>query len=170
MALLRWVKNSVLKTQLMRGSGSCGELTPRENQSSFSFDVLTYLIAPSGIVRSEDIWSWRLTIAWTTIQTLRFVCSVSALWTIQHVCSMLTSTNIRGLGLLDLPNLVTSNSHLHENSTRSLPIGRSQFRRVSVGKHLDRSTTHLDRVSDQLARAASVADAQIVAQEAPRAY
>ena len=72
-ALLRCVKNSVLKTQLMSGSGSCGELTPRENQSSFSVDVPTNLIAPSGIVRSEEIESCRFTIADTTIYTALFV-------------------------------------------------------------------------------------------------
>ncbi len=54
-AIFKWVKNSVLKTQLSRGSASCGELTPRENQSSLSVDVLTYLIAPSGMVRSDEI-------------------------------------------------------------------------------------------------------------------
>ena len=72
-ALLSCVKNSVLKTQLMSGSGSCGELTPRENQSSFSVDVLTNLMAPNGIVRSDEIESCRFTIADTTIYTALFV-------------------------------------------------------------------------------------------------
>ncbi len=72
-ALLSWVKNSVLKTQLMSGSGSCGELTPNENQSSFSVDVPTNLIAPNGIVRSDEIESCRFTIADTTMYTALFV-------------------------------------------------------------------------------------------------
>ena len=72
-ALLSCVKNSVLKTQLMSGSGSCGELTPRENQSSFSVDVLTNLMAPNGIVRSDEIESCRFTITDTTIYTALFV-------------------------------------------------------------------------------------------------
>ena len=71
--LLRCVKNSVLKTQLISGSGSCGELTPRENQSSFSVDVLTNLMAPNGIVRSDEIESCRFTMADTTIYTALFV-------------------------------------------------------------------------------------------------
>ena len=67
MASLRCVKNSVLKTQLINGSGSCGEPTPNENQSSLRIDVLTYLIAPSGMVRSDCIDSCRFTRACTTM-------------------------------------------------------------------------------------------------------
>ena len=67
MATLSWVKNSVLKIQLINGSGSCGELTPRENQSSLSVDVPTYFIAPNGIVRSEEIDNCLLTMAWMTM-------------------------------------------------------------------------------------------------------
>ena len=62
MILFRCVKNSVLKTQLIKGSGSCGELTPSENQSSFSLDVLTNLIAPKGMVRSEEMDNCRFNI------------------------------------------------------------------------------------------------------------
>ena len=57
----------------MSGSGSCGELTPKENQSSFSVDVPTNLIAPNGIVRSDEIESCRFTIADTTMYTALFV-------------------------------------------------------------------------------------------------
>lgn len=53
-ALVRCVKNSVLKTQFISGSGSCPPTTS-ENQSSFRFDVLTDLIAPIGIVLSDAI-------------------------------------------------------------------------------------------------------------------
>lgn len=53
-ALVRCVKNSVLKTQFISGSGSCPPTTS-ENQSSFKLDVLTDLIAPIGIVRSDAI-------------------------------------------------------------------------------------------------------------------
>lgn len=49
------MKNSVLNTQLTSGSGSCGELTPKENQSSFKVDVPINLIAAIGIVRSDII-------------------------------------------------------------------------------------------------------------------
>lgn len=66
-ALLKWVKNSVLKTQLISGSGTWGELTPRENQSSFSVEVPTNLMAPNGIFLSEEMESWRFIIADTTI-------------------------------------------------------------------------------------------------------
>lgn len=48
------MKNSVLKTQLIRGSGSCAPIT-KENQSSFRLDVLTDLMAPIGIVRSDEM-------------------------------------------------------------------------------------------------------------------
>ena len=55
------MKNSVLKMQFIKGSGSCGEPTPMENQSSFNTDVLTYLIAPNGIVLSEEMVACLLT-------------------------------------------------------------------------------------------------------------
>ena len=76
-ALFKWVKNSVLNTQLSKGSGSEGELTPNENQSSFSVDVPTYLIAPRGIVRSEEMDNCRFTRAETIIYTALFVSEVS---------------------------------------------------------------------------------------------
>lgn len=56
-ALVRCVKNSVLKTQLRRGSGSCGLPTSNENQSSLNLDVLTALMAPMGMVRSDEMTS-----------------------------------------------------------------------------------------------------------------
>ena len=62
-AIFNWVKNSVLKTQLINGSGSCGELTPKENQSSLSVDVPTYFMAPNGIVRSDEMDNCLLTMA-----------------------------------------------------------------------------------------------------------
>ena len=71
-ALVRWVKNSVLKTQFRRGSGSCAPIT-NENQSSFRLDVLTDLIAPMGTVRSEEICSWLLTMFCATMYTCRGV-------------------------------------------------------------------------------------------------
>lgn len=72
-ALVRCVKNSVLNTQLIRGSGSCGELTPKENQSSLSVDVPTNLRAPKGIVRSDEMESCRLTMVDTTMYTALLV-------------------------------------------------------------------------------------------------
>lgn len=78
MVLFRCVKNSVLKTQLIRGSASCGELTPSENQSSFNVEVPTYLMAPIGMVRSEEIDSCRFTRAETTIYTALLVFELSA--------------------------------------------------------------------------------------------
>ena len=54
-AILRCVKNSVFSEQLIRGSASCGELIPRENQSSLSVDVPAYFIEPKGMTRSEEI-------------------------------------------------------------------------------------------------------------------
>jgi hypothetical protein len=51
------VKNSVLNTQLTRGSGSCGLPTTIENQSSFKFEALTALMAPIGIVLSDEMTS-----------------------------------------------------------------------------------------------------------------
>jgi len=73
-AILRWVKNSVLKIQLSSGSASCGELTPNENQSSFKVEVLTYLMEPRVMVRSAEICNCRSTIACTTIYTFLLVC------------------------------------------------------------------------------------------------
>ena len=117
-ALLSWVKNSDLKTQLIRGSGSCGELTPKENQSSFNVDVPTNLRAPNGIVRSEEMESCRFAMAETTIYTALLVLgNVSSVGKVRALG--LTRTRIRGLGLLDLPNFVTSKSQRHENSTFS---------------------------------------------------
>ena len=73
MALFKCVKNSVLNTQLIKGSGSCGELTPRENQSSFRVDVPTNLMAPNGIDRSDEMESCRFTMVDTTIYTALLV-------------------------------------------------------------------------------------------------
>ena len=67
MARFRWVKNSVFKTQFIRGSGSWGEPTPIENQSSLNRDALTYLTAPIEMTLSGETVSWPLTMAWTTI-------------------------------------------------------------------------------------------------------
>ncbi len=61
------VKNSVFSRQLSSGSGSCGEPTPMENQSSRKVEVLTYLIAPRGMVRSVEMDSCWLTTACTTM-------------------------------------------------------------------------------------------------------
>ena len=72
-AIFSCVKNSVLSTQLSKGSASCGELTPKENQSSFNVDVPTYLMAPREMVLSEEICSWRFTRAWTIMYTFLFV-------------------------------------------------------------------------------------------------
>lgn len=51
-ARFKKVKNSVLKTQFNKESGSDGEPTPIANQSSLKFEQLTYLMAPTGIVLS----------------------------------------------------------------------------------------------------------------------
>ena len=75
MAILRCVMNSVLKTQLIRGSGCCGEPMPNENQSSFNVDVLTYLIEPRGMVVSGDMEGCSLIMVVTTMNTALPVCS-----------------------------------------------------------------------------------------------
>ena len=119
MASFRCVKNSVLNGQLIRGSGSCGELTPKENQSSFNIDAPTNFRAPSGMVRSDEMDSCRLTTACTTMYMFLFV--------LEHVSELVlgrrverqTSIKIRGLGLLDLPNFVNRRSHRQENSACS---------------------------------------------------
>lgn len=79
-ALFKCVKNSVLNTQLIKGSGSCGELTPKESQSSLSVDVPTNLMAPRGIVRSDEMESCRFTMVDTTIYT--------ALLVLNHISSV----------------------------------------------------------------------------------
>lgn len=91
----RCVKNSVLKTQLRSGSGSWGLPIINENQSSLSFDALTALMAPIGMVRSDEMASWLLTIFCATMYTCRLVWIVSS----EH---SLLGINLPEQGLVDL--------------------------------------------------------------------
>ena len=129
-AFLSWVKNSFLKTQLMRGSGSCGELIPKENQSSLRVDAPTYLMAPIGIVLSDLIDSCLFTTSESTMYTAFMVFEWSA-GVQRRLRREPTKTRIRGLGLLDLPNFVTSNSPRQEKRTLSCAPSPIEVRTTS---------------------------------------